>query len=125
MLPLKHKYRARIVELASVLKPFFAAITAAWRSKMFEEFQLDGRAMAALERLNLGTGFAIFCKEDFSSFFENLPSSGPRLNKLKVDTRTVARSLEIYESLCELHLQQLLPADLMEANAALEMFASA
>ena len=125
MLPLKHKYRARIVELAGVLKPFFPAITAAWRGKMFEEFQLDGRAMAALERLNLGTGFALFCQEDFSSFFENLTYYGTRLSKLKVDTRTVARSLEIYESLCEPHLQQLMPADLMEANAALEMFASA
>ncbi len=125
MLPLKHKYRARIVQLAGVLKPFFPAITAAWRSKMFEEFQIDGRAMAALERLNLGTGFSLFCQEDFSSFSENLTYYGTRLSKLKIDTRTVARSLEIYESLCELQLQQLMPADLMEANTALEMFASA
>jgi signal transduction histidine kinase len=125
MLPLGHKYRARIVELAGVLKPVFAAITAAWRSQMFEEFQLDGRAMAALERLNLGTGFALFCQEDFSSFFENLTYYGTRLSKLKVDTRTVARSLEIYQSLCEPHLLQLIPGELMETTAALEMFGSA
>ncbi|HET7185183.1 MAG TPA: GAF domain-containing sensor histidine kinase [Terriglobales bacterium] len=125
MLPLGHKYRARIVELAGVLKPVFAAITAAWRAQMFEEFQLDGRAMAALERLNLGTGFALFCQEDFSSFFENLTYYGTRLSKLKVDTRTVARSLEIYQSLCEPHVQQLIPGELMETTAALEMFGSA
>ena len=125
MLPLKDKYRARIVELARSLKPEFATITAAWRSQMFEEFQLDGRAMAALERLNLGTGFALFCQEDFSTFSENLSYYGTRLSRLKVDTRIVARSLEIYQALCEQALQQLTPGDLMETTAALEMFGSA
>jgi signal transduction histidine kinase len=125
MLPLKHKYRARIVELAHVLKPQFPGVTAAWRAQMFEDFQLDGRAMAALERLNLGTGFAVFCQEDFAAFFENLSYYGTRLSRLKVDTRTVARSLEIYQSLCEPYLQQLTPGDLMETTAALEMFGSA
>ncbi len=125
VLPLNEKYRARIVELARVLKPHFSAITAAWRSKMFEESQLDGRAMAALERLNLGTGFALFCREDFAIFFENLGYFATRLSKLKVDTRIVARSLEIYQGLCEPFLQQLLPDALMETSAALEMFGSA
>ncbi len=125
MLPLKPKYRARIVELARVLKPHFAVITAAWRTRMFAEFQLDGRAMAALERLNLGTGFALFCREDFQTFFENLAYFGTRLSKLKVDTRVVARSLEIYQGLCEPYLQQLTTNVLMETTAALEMFGSA
>jgi signal transduction histidine kinase len=93
---------------------------------MFEEFELDGRAMAALERLNLGTGFALFCQEDFATFSENLVYFGTRLSKLKVDTRVVVRSLEIYQGLCEPYLRQLLPAgELMETTAALEMFGSA
>ncbi len=125
MLPLKEKYRARIVELARQLKPDLAGITAAWRARMFQEFELDGRAMAALERLNLGTGFALFCQEDFATFFENLTYFGTRLSKLKVDTRTVARSLEIYQDLCQPYLQHLVPDTLQESTAALEMFGSA
>ncbi len=125
MLPFKEKYRACIVELARQLKPHLAGITAAWRARMFQEFELDGRAMAALERLNLGTGFAIFCQEDFTSFFENLTYFGTRLSRLKVDSRTVARSLEIYESLCEPYVQELMPDSVMESTAALEMFGSA
>jgi signal transduction histidine kinase len=123
--PLKEKYRASIVELAEVLKPEFASITAAWRRGMFEEFNLDGRAMAALERLNLGTGFALFCQQDFAAFFENLAYFGIRLSKLKIDTRTVARSLEIYQGLCEPYLRRLMPETLRETTAALEMFGSA
>ncbi|MGZ4817819.1 MAG: GAF domain-containing sensor histidine kinase [Terriglobales bacterium] len=125
-LPLKEKARVRIVELARLLKPQFAAVTSAWRTRMFEEFELDGRAMAALERLNLGTGFSLFCQEDFATFTENLIYYGTRLSKLKVDTRVVVRSLEIYQGLCEPYLQELLPAcELMETTAALEMFGSA
>src|SRR3954470_4714261 len=100
MLPLKDSVRARIVELASGLKPHFAAINAAWRKRMFEEFQLDGRAMAALERLNLGTGFALFAHSDIDTFSENLGYFGTRLSKLRINTRAVARSLEIYSELC-------------------------
>ncbi len=125
MLPLKEKARARIVELARVLKPHFGGITAAWRAKMFDEFELDGRAMAALERLHLGTGFAIICQADFASFFENLTYFSTRLSKLKVDTRVVARSLEIYQQLCEQHLAEVTPGEKVENEAALEMFASA
>jgi signal transduction histidine kinase len=124
-LPLKEKARARIVELARVLKPHFGGICAAWRSKMFEEFELDGRAMAALERLHLGTGFAIICQADFASFFENLTYYSTRLSKLKVDTRVVARSLEIYQQLCEDCVEAVTPGERIENEAALEMFASA
>src|SRR5689334_17349794 len=101
MLPLKDSVRARIAELASGLKPHFAAINAAWRARMFEEFQLDGRAMAALERLTLGTGFAIFCQADFNTFFENLSYFGTRLSKLQVDTRIANRALEVFQAMCE------------------------
>lgn len=124
MLPLKESDRVRIVELARALKPHLGAITAAWRAKMFEEFQLDGRAMAGLERLNVGTGFALFCQSDFAGFFENLCYFGTRLSKLKVDTRTVARSLEAYQNLCEPYLADYFPGELAETVAALSLFGS-
>ena len=60
---------------------------------MFAEFSFDGRAMAALERLTIGTGFSIFSQTDFAAFYENLQYFGVRLAKLKVSARTVARAL--------------------------------
>src|SRR6185312_16921734 len=91
---------------------------------MFEELDLDGRAMAALERLNLGTGLGICCKTDFSQFADNLRYYGTRLAKLNVDTRVVARALELYQSLCEPYLAPLSPMARAEAISALETFNS-
>jgi signal transduction histidine kinase len=125
MLPLKDSARIRIAQLARELKPHLGAITAAWRSRMFEEFPLDGRAMAALERLTLGTGFTLFCQRDFATYFENLTYYGTRLSKLKVDTRVVARAQEIYNSLCEPYIAQFFAQEQGTTVAALEMFASA
>jgi signal transduction histidine kinase len=125
MLPLKESVRARIVELASGLKPHFAAINAAWRARMFEEFQLDGRAMAALERLTLGTGFAIFCQTDFNTFFENLSYFGTRLSKLQVDTRIANRALEVFQAICEINIAEYFTDQYLEMLAAMEMFSSA
>jgi signal transduction histidine kinase len=125
ILPLKEKARARIVQIARELKPYFPEITAAWRAAMFEELHLDGRAMAALERLNLGTGFAVFCQSDFQVYTENLHYYGARLGKLNVDTRAVARSLEIYQSFCEPLLGKVFHEWEAEACAAIETFSSA
>ncbi|MGE0405892.1 MAG: GAF domain-containing protein [Candidatus Korobacteraceae bacterium] len=125
VLPLKEKARTRIVDIARELKPMFPEITTQWRVRMFEEFQLDGRAMAALERLNLGTGFALFCQGDFQAYTESLQYYGTRLGKLKVDTRVVARSLEIYQGLCEPVLEKLFLQSKAEDLATLETFSSA
>jgi signal transduction histidine kinase len=125
MLPLKDSVRARIAELASGLKPHFGAINAAWRAHMFEEFQLDGRAMAALERLTLGTGFAFFCQTDFNIFVENLSYYGNRLSKLEVDTRIVNRALELFQAMCEPKIAELYADQYLEMLAAMEMFSSA
>ncbi|HEV2116903.1 MAG TPA: GAF domain-containing sensor histidine kinase [Terriglobales bacterium] len=92
---------------------------------MFEEFQFDGRVMTALERLNLGTGFAIFCQSDFQSFAENLSYFGTRLAKLQVDAGAVARSLELYELFCEPYVAKVFKGRRGEIVAALEMFSSA
>ncbi|MGE5205160.1 MAG: ATP-binding protein [Chlamydiota bacterium] len=92
---------------------------------MFEEFQFDGRAMTALERLNLGTGFAIFCQCDFQTFAENLSYFGTRLAKLQVDAGAVARSLELYELFCETYVAKAFQERRSEIVAALEMFSSA
>lgn len=124
VLPLKDLARARIQELVRVLEPHFPEITTAWRARMFEELNLDGRTMAALERLNLGTGFGLCCKADFSQFADNLRYYGTRLAKLNVDTRVVARALEIYQSFCEPHLESLSPMARAEAISALETFNS-
>jgi signal transduction histidine kinase len=124
-LVLKESSRALIQEAIRALKPFFPEITAAWRARMFEEFQFDGRAMTALERLNLGTGFSICCQCDFQSFAENLSYFGTRLAKLQVDAGAVARSLELYELFCEPYVGKEFKERRSEIVAALEMFSSA
>ena len=105
LLPIKESVRALILEATTALQPHFSDITAAWRMQMFAEFEFEGRAMAALERLNLATGFALFSQSDFGAFFENLNYFGTRLAKLQIDTRAVARSLELYHELCEPHIR--------------------
>lgn len=109
LLPIAENYRRSIVELSRDLQPHVAEIAERWRRQMFEEFQFDGRAMAALERLNLGTGFGIFAHGDFDAFAENLSYFGTRLAKLQVDTRVVARSLEAYQEICMQYLPQIYP----------------
>lgn len=124
-LPIKESSRGLIAEAARVLKPHFPEITAAWRSRMFEEFQFDGRVMAALERLNLGTGLVIFCQSDFNTFAENVNYFGTRLAKLQVDSRAVARSLELYQLFCEPYVSKLFDGRRAEIVGALEMLSSA
>ncbi|HZR30909.1 MAG TPA: GAF domain-containing sensor histidine kinase [Terriglobales bacterium] len=121
---LKESSRGQILEAVRVLRPFFPEITSAWRSRMFEEFQFDGRAMISLERLNLGTGFALFCQGDFTTFAENLNYFGTRLAKMQVETRAVARSLELYELFCEPYVAKAFGDRRTEIVAALEMFSS-
>jgi signal transduction histidine kinase len=109
LLPIAEKHRLLIVEVSKDLQPYVAEIAQRWRKQMFEEFQFDGRGMAALERLNLGTGFGIFAHGDFDTFAENLNYYGTRLAKLQIDTRAVARSLELYQEVCAQTVNQLYP----------------
>ena len=125
MLPMKEKARALLSELAAELRPQLTEITAGWRTRMFQEFEFDGRAMAAMERLTFGTGFAVFCRSDITLFSENLLYYGVRLAKLKIDTRAVARSLDIYQSLAEPAIARIFLARTSEMIAALETFNSA
>jgi signal transduction histidine kinase len=124
LLPLNESARARIAEVVRTLQPNIPAITAAWRSRMFEEFRFDGRIMAALERLNIGTGFGLFSGGDFGTFFESLSYFGTRLAKLHVDTRVIHRSLELYQHFCEPYLEPLSPMARAEGAAALENYNS-
>jgi signal transduction histidine kinase len=89
------------------------------------EFGFDPRTVAALKRLTLGTGCSYLKERDFSSFLQNVAYFGARLAKLEVDTRLVARSLEIYQSLCDPHLLELFGDRQAEASAALESLNSA
>jgi signal transduction histidine kinase len=124
-LPLNEKARERIQHLTRELKPHLAEITTAWRSRTFQESNFDGRVMAALERLNLGTGLVLCCPGDFNTFFENLNYFGKRLAKLQVDTRAVARSLEIYQAAAEPYLAALEGELRAESRAALDLLCSA
>ncbi len=125
MLPFNEQARERIRQLTQELKPALADITAAWRSRMFEEFQFEGRAMAALERMTLGTGLVLCSQGDCNGYFEGLNYFGTRLAKLQVDTRAVARALELYQAACEPYLAGLPGEARAEARAALEMLCSA
>jgi signal transduction histidine kinase len=122
---MKESVQGSILEAAAALQPYFAEITAAWRQRMFEEFQFEGRAMVAMERLNLGVGFALFSHSDFRTFNENLFYYGTRLAKLSVDTRAVARSLEIYTDVAEPYLQREFGERAVQMVAALETLSSA
>jgi signal transduction histidine kinase len=125
VLQLKETSREMIVELAGALEPYFPDITASWREKLAAESGLDGRALAALERLNISTGASYFSHQDFSGFFENVGYFGNRLAKLDVDTRILARSLELYQSVCEPYLGSLFGERRSKAVSALEMLSSA
>ncbi len=121
LLPMKETSREVAVEVTRALQPCFPEITAEWRQKIFAEFNFDGRAMAALERLTIGTGFSIFSQANFAAFYDNLQHFGKRLAKLKVSARAVARSLEIYQQLIDPYLERFFPAHrLPEVTAAME-----
>jgi signal transduction histidine kinase len=122
--PFKESSRELIVEVARALEPYFPDITNHWREKLVAEFGFDGRTLAALERLTLAAGCSYFCHNDFPGFQENLQYFGTRLSKLQVDTRAVARSLELYMLSCDPYLSGLFPEREPEAKAALEMLSS-
>jgi signal transduction histidine kinase len=84
----------------------------------------DGRTLAAVERLTLAAGCSYFCHNDFPGFQENLHYFGTRLSKLQVDTRAVARSLELYSLSCDPYISALFPEREAEAKASLEMLTS-
>ena len=124
-LPLKESSRDLLVEVARALEPRLPEITESWRGQVVREFGFDPRTVAALKRLTLGTGCSYLKERDFTSFLQNVAYFGARLAKLDVDTRAVARSLEIYQSLCDSHLQELFAERKSEAAAALESLNSA
>ena len=121
LLPINESSREVVVEVTRSLQPYFHQITAEWRRAMFAEFSFDGRAMAALERLTIGTGFSIFSQTDFAAFYDSLQYFGERLSKLRVSAREVARALEIYQQLIDPYLRKIFPPSrLPEAVAAME-----
>jgi len=122
--PFKESSRELIVEVARALESYFPDITNQWREKLAAEFGFDGRILAGLERLTLAAGCSYFCHDDFPGFEENLQYFGTRLSKLQVDTRAVARSLELYLLSCDPYLSGLFPEREAEAKAALEMLSS-
>jgi signal transduction histidine kinase len=122
--PFKESSRELIAEVARALEPYFPDITNKWRDQLTSEFGFDGRTLAAVERLTLAAGCSYFCHNDYPGFHENLQYFGTRLSKLQVDTRAVARALELYQSCCEPYIAGLFPEREAEAKAALEMLSS-
>jgi signal transduction histidine kinase len=122
--PFKESSRELIAEVARALEPYFPDITNKWREQLTAEFGFDGRTLAAVERLTLAAGWSYFCHNDYPGFHENLQYFGTRLSKLQVDTRAVARALELYQSCCEPYIAGLFPEREAEAKAALEMLSS-
>jgi signal transduction histidine kinase len=122
--PFKESSRELIAEVARALEPYFPDITNKWREQLTAEFGFDGRTLAAVERLTLAAGCSYFCHNDYPGFQENLQYFGTRLSKLQVDTRAVARALELYQSCCEPYIAGLFPEREAEAKAALEMLSS-
>lgn len=92
---------------------------------MGEEFAFDERVLSVLERLNLSTGCQFIQKDDLAGFLENLTYYGARLAKRHVDTRAVARSIEISQEVCERFWAEMDEKKRREARAALEMLSSA
>lgn len=118
---MKETSRELVVEVTRALQPYFPEVTAQWRQRMFAEFDFDGRVMAALERLTIGTGFSIFSQADFATFYDSLQHFGERLAKLNVSARAVVRALELYQQLIDPCLEKIFPANRVpEVMAAME-----
>ena len=125
VLPIKESARELILEAANTLQPRFPEMAALWRQRIFEEFNFEERAMLALERLNLGVSFMVMSHADFNEFTENLHYYGRRLAKLRVDTRQVARSLEVYQRIAATFLSEAFGERSVEVMAAIETLTSA
>jgi signal transduction histidine kinase len=126
VLPLKDSSRELIIEVTRALEPYFPDITAKWRAKIAQEFDFDGRIIVALEQLQVGAACRYICgKNDFQGLLENLSYHGSRLAKLQVDTRVIARALELYLTVCEPYVGSLFGERRAELIATLEAFSSA
>jgi signal transduction histidine kinase len=125
VIPLKESSRGLIVEVVSKLQSELPSITASWREKL-RSFGMDQETLRVLERLTIGAGSKSIIDRDFSAYSENLNYNSVRLAKLQTDTRLVARSLELYQELCEPHLVRVFGEEgLSKAQAAVEMLRSA
>ncbi|MBV8206773.1 MAG: GAF domain-containing sensor histidine kinase [Acidobacteria bacterium] len=123
--PLNERSRALIIDVARALQIHFPEITDGWRAQLAAEYGFDPRTQAALKRLTIDTGCSYFCQGEFAPFFENVSYYSRRLAKLGIDTRAVARSLDIHQSFCEPHLDRIFASRKTEAMAALDMLRSA
>ena len=125
VLPIKESARELILEAARMLQPRFREMAELWRQRIQEEFQFDERTLVALERLNLGVSLMVASHADFNEFTENLHYYGRRLAKLRVDTRQVARSLEIYQRIASSFLAEEFGPRSCDVMVAMESLASA
>jgi len=125
VLSIKDTSRDLLVEILAALNPYYADLSDKWRDQVANEFGFGRRELGALASLTLNTAHSFFSHGDIPGFFENVDYFAMRLAKLQVDTRAVARSLEIYQELCEPYLNGLFGARLKEVTATLDVLKSA
>ncbi|GAC1650207.1 MAG: hypothetical protein NVS9B15_09680 [Acidobacteriaceae bacterium] len=124
MIPLKQSSQALIIDVVTKMHPHFESITRSWREKL-SSFGMDAKSLNTLEKLTPGCGADFIVKRDFSGLFETLHYNSVRLAKLKTDTRLVARSLELFQELCEPYLlKEYGESGLTQAQAGMEMVRS-
>jgi signal transduction histidine kinase len=125
MLPFKQSSREAILRAARQLLPNYRQIGQNWRRMMAEEFAFDEATLAVLQHLNPPDCSRFFEAGDFDGLFEQINYFGTRLAKLQVDTRAVARSLELSQAASEPYFAELGAEERAEHRAALEMLSSA
>lgn len=125
LLPIKESSRELIAEVLGRLGHYFPDMLSRWRERLHAEFQFDGHLLAKLERLTPPVAASYFAHNDICGYFENLAYFGTRLARLNVDTRQVARALEIFADVAEPYLASLFGERHSEASAAMETLSSA
>ncbi len=92
---------------------------------MGAEFAFDAVVLGVLERVGIGCALR-FCRNGrYEDLFENLTYYGTRLAKLQLDTRAIARSLDLWQQAAEPTLATLPEEQRSEGRATLDMLSSA
>jgi len=125
MLPMKPSSRLAITEVARGLLPRFDEMVEAWHRLMAAEFAFDAAVLGVLERVGIAAALRLCRDGQYDALYENLTYCGTRLAKLQVDTRAIARSLDLWQQVSEPYLDRLSPEQRSHARATLDILSSA
>lgn len=124
MLPMKSSSRLASTEVAKCLLPHLGEMVEPWHRLMAAEFAFDPSVLAVLERVGLTAALPLCREGRYDELFENLTYYGTRLAKLQVDTRAVARSLDLWQQVSEPLLEELPREERTQACATLDLLSS-